>query len=481
MNRELREILDNIKKYFYTEKDVISVICFGSLARNSEDYFSDLDLIFYIKNKYAEDKILTKLKSILEKLDYKILRNFKKYDKWIFYIYKRKIDFTTKIEFFISTKDRISNDVIYIIQSRVNNLKNAVLFDKENVYELLKDNWIDLSEKINELIEENINSFLYYYDQFLLNFIRGDIFRAYMNYTITFYKLGALYSLSYGEYRNLYQPWELTKTLIKNKKLVDEFYSASSDMQPLNMFYKKEKLVNLFFKALNMISWQFNIDIKKDKIKDFLKILEGKYYLFYNFRDVAKIINFFYGKEKIRYKKLYRSASLGRYDYDILRNFLEKEKIDLVLDLRIKEELELYSNRDKAYLKLDCICNEPFLLYHKDVYSYVETIRNNKDIIKKIFENYLTKLIDKSLIIHCEHGHDRTGIIVALILDLLCVEREYIIEDYQLSYGFTNKDKLLEMFNYIDENFENTEKFLIEYHKIDPESLKIIKSSLLVE
>jgi len=479
MNKELRKILNFIKKDFYTVENVIAILSVGSLSEGKEDYFSDMDLIFYLKDLKKEYEVLEKIESIFNKLGYKILRKFKRYEKIIIYIFNEELEYSTKIEIFLSLKDKVKEHILYLANSEIKDIKNCILFDKGNIYQILKKNSVDLEENIDRLVDDSINGFFYYYDGFLLNFTRGDIFRAYMNYTITFYKLASLLALSYGNYKYLFQPKELTKRIIKDKNLVEDFYNLSSDMKPLNMFHRKEQMEQMFFYSLELIENRFNLVLDKGKIKSFLDFLKKRYYPFFNFRDISLIINFLYSKKVLKPKKIYRSASLDRYNHKIVKKFLAENNINLVIDLRNKEELNLFEDRDKSYLKLENLYSEPFYI-PKEIKSYSEILEKNKKPIKNIFEKYLSNLENKSIVIHCEHGQDRVGILTAIILDLLNIKREYIIEDYKLSFGHTDTKKLLEMFKYIDNKYKNTELFLTKICNINSEVLKNIKNILKV-
>nr|CAG8610587.1 4258_t:CDS:2 [Entrophospora candida] len=60
---------------------------------------------------------------------------------------------------------------------------------------------------------------------------------------------------------------------------------------------------------------------------------------------------------------------------------------------------------------------------------YIDLVKNCHEIIIEILE----ALTDKSnlpVLIHCKHGKDRTGIVIAIILSLLGIPDELIIKDY---------------------------------------------------
>jgi protein-tyrosine phosphatase len=64
--------------------------------------------------------------------------------------------------------------------------------------------------------------------------------------------------------------------------------------------------------------------------------------------------------------------------------------------------------------------------------AYVQTVQDNADSYRQAFE-LLADPANLPLLYHCAAGKDRTGIMTALLLTLLGVDRETVIEDYQLS------------------------------------------------
>ncbi|RUM58806.1 MAG: hypothetical protein DSY60_01010, partial [Persephonella sp.] len=143
MNKELRKILNFIKKDFYTVENVIAILSVGSLSEGKEDYFSDMDLIFYLKDLKKEYEVLEKIESIFNKLGYKILRKFKRYEKIIIYIFNEELEYSTKIEIFLSLKDKVKEHILYLANSEIKDIKNCILFDKGNIYQILKKNSVD--------------------------------------------------------------------------------------------------------------------------------------------------------------------------------------------------------------------------------------------------------------------------------------------------------------------------------------------------
>ena len=128
--------------------------------------------------------------------------------------------------------------------------------------------------------------------------------------------------------------------------------------------------------------------------------------------------------------------------------YLIKNKIVTIIDLRTEEErkekpCKLQYNKKFKYYCVPLTSKIP--LSSKDVSkSYIEMVD------KKLMN--LIKIIEKSKtnnLFFCNAGKDRTGVLSAILLDRLGKDKNYIINDYMISY-------------------ENMKDFLEEYSKINP-------------
>lgn len=64
--------------------------------------------------------------------------------------------------------------------------------------------------------------------------------------------------------------------------------------------------------------------------------------------------------------------------------------------------------------------------------QYVGLLENAKPVVVDVMKLLLDSA-NLPVLIHCAHGKDRTGVIVAVILGLLEVENEVIVQDYAMS------------------------------------------------
>ena len=69
------------------------------------------------------------------------------------------------------------------------------------------------------------------------------------------------------------------------------------------------------------------------------------------------------------------------------------------------------------------------------LYLNMVTQENSLEALRNIFRLFFDEVVpgEKAALFHCSEGKDRTGIVAALLEDLLGVPREYILQDYILS------------------------------------------------
>ena len=166
----------------------------------------------------------------------------------------------------------------------------------------------------------------------------------------------------------------------------------------------------------------------------------------HNFRDLGGLMTD--RNKRIRKGIIYRSANpdkINKEDLQILQNL----KIRSIVDLRAPGELAKrkrhLSDIEVVSLPLDFdqSTREKLTPYLKKKGSeeiiadisnslYIDILDASGPVLKEVMEILLSPE-RCPVLIHCQAGKDRTGIISALVLHLLGVERQLIIEDFMRS------------------------------------------------
>ena len=229
--------------------------------------------------------------------------------------------------------------------------------------------------------------------------------------------------------------------------------------------------------------------MKNDDLRKELNIIFPN---FKNLRDISYIPNKFSNKLRIRENLIYRSSSLAKYKADLVKNLIQSLEINFIIDLRDKNELKTYKFDEileysdifsKTYVKN--IPLNPFVNTYIENESmknlYYAIIKNYTDQIGLIF-NLISDAMNNKLIIHCQAGVDRTGIIIALLYELLEIDREIIIIDYIASRERNiNVDNLTYMLDAIDNEFGGIDSYLSKYCKVSQNAIMKIKNQLVKE
>lgn len=159
-----------------------------------------------------------------------------------------------------------------------------------------------------------------------------------------------------------------------------------------------------------------------------------------NFRDLGGYET--EDNRTVRHGMLYRSGVLtGLTEKD--QKYLQQFGFETVVDLRSRDELELYPNHwaqdsGLTYLSHDYGItdfidrNEPDDAASPDTSVFY---RSMPYALKPQLRMYFDQLIEGKvpLVVNCSAGQDRTGVASALLLSALGVPRETVIEDYLLS------------------------------------------------
>ena len=209
---------------------------------------------------------------------------------------------------------------------------------------------------------------------------------------------------------------------------------------------------------------------------------------------------------------------------DVLYHLNPKEKallrdnnIKVIIDLRGKDEVEHLKDTNIKAIKF---INLPLLPEKKEdepspivtikhmtlpdmAYAYRQLVgRDIKDSWSKIF-NILLENNSGPVLFHCSAGKDRTGVVTAVILTALGIDKEIIYQDYLLTnekplyykkmalemdpesreifleYFQAKKEYLDAAFDEINKIYGSFDNFLLETCLIDNNKLAILKDKYL--
>ena len=167
-----------------------------------------------------------------------------------------------------------------------------------------------------------------------------------------------------------------------------------------------------------------------------------------NIRDLSEVSN---DKIKIKRCKLLRGTSLESLTDNDVNILVNDYHLSTVIDLRTYREEEYHFD-----VEIDSVNNVHMPIFEKRAPGITHEKKNDSldkkvslsDMYRGILHGkyldrvadiikYIVNMEDKdyAVLFHCTEGKDRTGILAAILLMILGVDRELIVEDYL----FTNK------------------------------------------
>ncbi len=449
-------------------------------------------MLVYYDNITEKSQKIKKIKNCVRKflsnMNENVLIEFGFHDKWILYTKKSFIKLEIKINSLKNAKD----DIVFVVDSRIDTPKKAIVFDRNGkIAQIYSTHWINIDDEdiVKMKFLDEMHEFFYCYESFLQKIAKDEHYNVYVYYTTAYYKLASLMAMAEGEYYNIYQPENFPTEVVKDRNLRVEFYKTSVSLSRTEMFSKKDKMVELFLATIKRGTHLFSMDFNELQIAQYFKNIEDKYPSFRNFRDIGLVANAFSTKRRIKEGLIFRSSSMSKYDSEFILEYLKNNDISYMLDLRGVKELEecqKYGNiYDENFIKKHVIHLpiEPIVKnYMPDQHIknfYYAMLKDFRNQIKIVFEEHFAKAQEKRFILHCEAGKDRTGILAALLLEILGIERKYIIMDYLLSYIDTKRETIEFFFDTLEKEYGGSENYLIECCNVSIDTIKKIRSSLL--
>jgi len=422
-----------------------------------------------------------KILEILSSDDEGFFIDFEIDDRWLVYTERSFI----KLEIGIKSISEAGNDTIYIVESRIPNPEQAIVYDKnDRVKKIYSENWVKLDnfEALKKQFILESYKFIENYEKFLSSFGESDSYRTYLNYNMAFQTLVRLQSMVDGNYYNLYQPREFLMSVYYNHnyEIVMRYVQASSGMRTIDIVNRKDELKRLFIEVIEQGIKHFKIENGLiESFQQFFEQCDSKYPQFPNLRDISLIPNTFSDAIKIKEGLIFRTASLSEVNKELVRKFLNENNVKIIIDLRGKNELERRLQYNRYYdndIKEKYVKNIPI---EPSEHFYTSFLADFQGEIKVIFEEYFSKTAIDRLIIHCEAGKDRTGIVVAILLNLLGVSRKLIIEDYLLSFKDTKSNYIESILRILDEEYGGVKNYLLDHCGVSKKTVDNIIDSFL--
>ena len=186
-----------------------------------------------------------------------------------------------------------------------------------------------------------------------------------------------------------------------------------------------------------------------------------------NFRDFGGYANS--DGRQVKLGMLYRSDELTRLTQEDVPK-MNSLGLNRIIDLRQKLEIQrtgfdtIYTENETKYDFRHFVYGDPYLMEAQvsielawdmkqvDFPSlYVNILEQNREGITQVFERF-TDPSQYPVLVHCNQGKDRAGVISALVLLFLEIPEATVLDDYMLTSQLVDTErKLIEMQEYMQE------------------------------
>ena len=416
----------------------MGIFVYGSIARGEADRYSDVDLVVVVRSR---DSVTEAEQSLLSSWEF--LFDFVKDGKHIAFL-KRPF---TKIELSVVPEDRLSEIRSMFAEPRMTEVERAVLVDKLGILGNVLSRWSSKATGHNEdQFQPEANSFLYYYNGFYAPFTRGDTYRAFFQYCLMFFKIATLAYIVHDGKNYLYTPKLLMYSL--DKEDARRVRSFSPTFDPMRMRKGVEEMFDFFLELVKRseMTRQFPPPTMRNLRTEIL----ARHPRFLGLRDLGMI-------EGVRPATLFRASHLDRYPPEELVAWINATQLRTIIDLRTLHEIQEsgsgYSSDvlgRVAYLHLpvtnklsnEQIATAPVELPPMELfYAKLPLEKSFQEALRQIVK-VLGDPTRCPAVLHCRGGKDRTGMLVAIILQAAGISRKEILADYLLSYRDTKPEYL---------------------------------------
>lgn len=443
----INDVVENIVTHVIEFSEITGVLTIGSLAKQEMRYYSNINLIFFTTKE--SETLYTFLKKILSnKLAYSLLNH----EKMLFYLdYETDVEKRViEVEILLKTSVPEIENLIIGSNLELDDLTNIILFDKTK--QLKKDLSIILQKNVTyksnipEIIRSLTNDFIHNFAKACFSMRKTALYQYFIAMSNCYSILVKLEAIRNDNVENFNQPVFALGRLDLRKDF--PFYRINLPNISISDKDLRLKYVFQFTYLTSKLSEKYKLAINYEENEKFLKKLDKEVY-FWNLRDISYL-----DPEHLKKGVFYRSSTLSRYnDQKELQKFFENQNINTIIDLRSDEEVSagpykdiknvrivnipIGEKPDMDLTKLKYITSDSFNVF------YEIFLRFHHSEIIKIFNTLASE--EGAFVLHCYAGRDRTGLVVALLLELLgekapVISEGLIAEDYLNTGNNTEKD-----------------------------------------
>lgn len=443
--RELDEFIEALRSWAQDSDEVLGLAVYGSVARGEADPYSDLDVVLLVRSRDEVQKVEEEL---VRKWDHDF--DFVKDGKRVIFMWSPPI----KMELAVLVEEGLPGVRSLFIESRIQDPTRAVLVDKSGKLSSALAAWLtDTHVEDSDPFQREAWSFLYYYHGFHAPFARGDLYRAFFLYSLAFFKLATLAYIARGGTDYLYAP----KLLLHRLSAGDaaRVRAVSPVFDALRMRAGKEAMFDFFLDLVHQTGRSETFP--PERMVALRAGIHQSHPRFYGLRDLGMISG-------IRPGVVFRAARLDRYPAEELLAWFDTTGLRTLVDLRTDREMAErgYGYPASALERLNYVrlpvttdlssqVRDPTTPFDRLARFYAEL--PNESTFREAVRGVIAILADPGrcpAVIHCRGGTDRTGMLVAVVLLAVRLDRMAVLADYLLSYGHTKADLLQRLFDSID-------------------------------
>lgn len=433
MKTEIEVFSDELKSFLENEPTIQAATLYGSYARGTQKPQSDIDVAIWVTAPFNPEDFEAKLK---EKFGTKARYIFHTRLRKNFVLHDDSFP-SVEIKYFVNPEDFA---YLYISWEMPPD-KNPILFDKTGKFSAILNDFSQkraherLDGKLSDVLNA-IQKFKYEFEKASCAHKKSEANHAYFFYNIAFHEAVKLRYWAASKNKNSYLPKNLT-TEIFTLEENEIFYQLNGTLYLPEWNKKKRALLSFFYETIDKLAIA---DAVKEDARDFCEWVYKRDF-FWNFRDVSKF------NPNIKAGRVFRSSALSVYQHEpFFENLRKTHSFGVLIDFRDDHELakapyqtETLSqirhvhcpiapqNQDEAFRAQHVYGTNVEIAYRYFVYCA-------KDAYKKAILALLTELAEeKSAVVHCKAGKDRTGCFISLLHLLTEAPLEALQADYLAS------------------------------------------------